>query len=187
MTDQPTAPNPPVAQGRPKVLERHGDSRVDPYYWLRDKGNPEVTVHLEAENAYAEAVMAPTAELQETVYREIVGRVQLTDVSAPTFFKGYWHYTRTVEGLDYEVHCRRPASMDSPEQVLLDANQMAEGHAYFELGFVERSPDENLLAYAVDLTGNELHLVRFRHLASGEDLADRLRGGSYAARSSAGR
>src|ERR1700674_4539048 len=164
MTDQGTAPKPPVAQGRPKVLKRHGDSRVDPYYWLRDKGNPEVTVHLEAENAYAEAVMAPTAELQETVYREIVGRVQLTDVSAPTFFKGYWHYTRTVEGLDYEVHCRRQESMDKLGEVLLDANQMAEGHAYFELGFVERSQDERSIAYAVDFTGAELQELRFRDL-----------------------
>ena len=181
MTDQATAPKPPVAQGRPKVLERHGDSRVDPYYWLRDKGNPEVTVHLEAENAYAEAVMAPTAELQETVYREIVGRVQLTDVSAPTFFKGYWHYTRTVEGLDYEVHCRRPGSMDSPEQVLLDANQMAEGHAYFELGFVEHSQDEKLLAYAVDVTGAELHELRFRDLTTGADLEDVIEGVYYGA------
>ena len=181
MTDQATAPKPPVAQGRPKVLERHGDSRVDPYYWLRDKGNPEVTVHLEAENAYAEAVMAPTAELQETVYREIVGRVQLTDVSAPTFFKGYWHYTRTVEGLDYEVHCRRPGSMDSPEQVLLDANQMAEGHDYFELGFVEHSQDEKLLAYAVDVTGAELHELRFRDLTTGADLEDVIEGVYYGA------
>src|ERR1700730_2923912 len=181
MTDQASAPEPPVAQGRPKVLETHGDSRVDPYYWLRDKGNPEVTVHLEAENAYTEAVMAPTAELQETLYREIVGRVQLTDVSAPTFFKGYWHYTRTVEGLDYEVHCRRPESMDSPEQVLLDANQMAEGHAYFELGFVEHSQDEKLLAYAVDVTGAELHELRFRDLTTGADLEDLIEGVYYGA------
>jgi oligopeptidase B len=176
-----TAPKPPAAQARPKVLEIHGDSRVDPYYWLREKDNPEVIAHLEAENAYVEAVMAPTKDLQETVYREIVGRVQETDTSAPMFFKGYWQYTRTVEGLDYEIHCRRPGSMSSPEQVLLDANKLAEGHSYFELGFVEHSPDQKLIAYAVDLTGAELHELRFRNLATGEDLEDVIPGVYYGA------
>jgi oligopeptidase B len=181
MSEIGTAPKPPITPGRPKVLEKHGDSRIDPYYWLREKSNPEVIAHLEAENAYTDAVMAPTAELQETVYREIVGRVQETDTSAPMFHKGYWQYTRTVEGLDYEIHCRRHGSMDNPEQVLLDANRLAEGHAYFELGFVEHSPDESLLAYAVDLSGAELHELRFRDLTTGEDLDDVVTGVYYGA------
>src|SRR6202521_597886 len=175
------APRPPIAPGRRKVLEKHGDTRVDPYYWLRDKGNPEVIAHLRAENAYTDAVMAPTTDLQETVYREIVGRVQETDTSAPTFFKGYWHYTRTVEGLDYEIHCRRAGSMDSPEQVLLDGNQLAEGHDFFELGLVEHSPDEKLIAYAADYSGAELHELRFRDLATGADLEDVIQGVYYGA------
>jgi len=158
------------------VLTKHGDSRIDPYFWLRQKANPEVIACLQAENESADAVMAPMAKLQERLYGEIVSRVQQTDVSPPSFFKGYWHYTRTVEGLDYEIHCRRKGSMDAPEEVELDANELAAGHDYFELGFVERSPDENLLAYAVDLIGNELHQVRFRDLSSGEDLADVLDG-----------
>src|SRR5260370_15009377 len=123
--------------------------------------------------------MAPVAELQERLYAEIVSRVQQTDVSPPSFFKGYWHYTRTVEGLDYEIHCRRKGSMDAREEVELDAKELAAGHDYFELGFVERSPDENLLAYAVDLTGDEIHRVGFRDLTSGEDLADVLDGVYY--------
>src|SRR5260370_23262858 len=123
--------------------------------------------------------MAPVAELQERLYAEIVSRVQQTDVSPPSFFKGYWHYTRTVEGLDYEIHCRRKGSMDAPEEVELDANELAAGHDYFELGFVDRSPDENLLAYAVDLIGDEIHRVGFRDLTSGEDLADLLDGVYY--------
>jgi oligopeptidase B len=175
------APKPPVAPARPKVLEKHGDTRVDPYYWMRDKDDPDVLAHLEAENAYADAVMAPTVDLQETVYREIVGRVQETDTSAPSYFKGYWNYTRTVEGLDYEIHCRRPGSLDSPEQVLLDGNLLARGHAYFDLGFVERSQDENLLAYAVDHNGAELHELRFRDLATGADLVDVVMGVYYGA------
>jgi oligopeptidase B len=175
------APIPPVAMARASVLEKHGDRRVDPYYWLREKDNPDVIAHLEAENAYTDAVMAPTKELQETLYKEVVGRVQETDTSAPMFFKGYWQYTRTVEGLDYEIHCRRPGSMNSPEQVILDANELAKGHAYFELGFVEHSPDERLLAYAIDLSGAELHELRFRDLGAGADLDDVIAGVYYGA------
>ena len=162
-----TPARPPVVPQRPQVLEAHGDRRVDPYYWLRDKENPEVIAYLEAENAYADAVMADTAELRDRLYREIVGRVQETDYSAPTFYKGWWSYTRTVEGLDYEIYCRRRDSMQAPEEVILDANELAKGHEYFELGYVERSPDENLVAYAVDTDGSELHELRFRELAAG--------------------
>ncbi|HEV2034505.1 MAG TPA: oligopeptidase B, partial [Candidatus Dormibacteraeota bacterium] len=154
-------PQPPIARRRPKVLEAHGDRRVDPYYWLREKDNAEVIAYLEAENAYTEAVMAPTATLQEKLYRETVGRVQETDTSAPVFYKGWWTYTRTVEGLDYEIYCRRRGSMEAPEDVLLDGNELAKGHEYFDLGYVERSPDENLLAYAVDFDGSERHELRF--------------------------
>src|SRR5437868_15122638 len=95
----------PFAARRPAVLEKHGDRRLDPYFWLRQRANPEVVAHLEAENSYADHVMRPTAALQELIYQEIVGRIEQTDTSAPLFFKGYWHYTRTVEGLDYEIHC----------------------------------------------------------------------------------
>ncbi len=175
------APGPPQAPRRPKVLEAHGDRRVDPYYWLREKGDLEVTAYLEAENAYAEAVMAPTAQLRERLYREIVGRVQETDFSAPTFFKGWWIYTRTVEGLDYEIYCRRKGSMDAPEEVILDGNELARGHEYFELGYVERSPDENLIAYATDYDGSERHALRFRDLAAGADLDDAVDGVYYGA------
>jgi len=158
------------------VLQKHGDKRVDPYYWLRQRANPEVIAHLEAENEYADVVMAPSQALQDRLYEEIVGRIQQTDLSAPLFFKGYWHYTRTVEGLDYEIHCRRRESMEAPEEVELDCNVLADGHEYFELGYVDRSPDENLLAYAVDFSGKELHQLRFRDLRTGQDLEDELEG-----------
>jgi oligopeptidase B len=152
---------------------------VDPYYWLREKENPEVRAYLEAENAYADAVMAPTLPLQETLYREIVGRVQETDTSAPTLYKGWWSYTRTVEGLDYEIYCRRRGTMEAPEEVMLDGNELAKGHEYFDLGYVERSLDDRLLAYAVDLDGSERHELRFRDLATGQDLDDVIRGVYY--------
>jgi len=157
---------------RPALLQKHGDTRIDPYFWLRQRANPEVVAHLAAENEYADLVMAPTNGLQEKIYEEIVGRIQQTDVSPPIFFKGYWHYTRTVEGLDYEIHCRRKGSMDAPEEVELDCNLVAEGHEYFELGYVDRSPDENVLAYAIDFSGKELHQLRFRDLRTGQDLED---------------
>ncbi|MHB8611804.1 MAG: S9 family peptidase [Candidatus Dormibacteraceae bacterium] len=173
------APQPPFAARRPKVLAVHGDRRVDPYYWLREKDNPGVRAYLEAENAYADAVMAPTLPLQETLYREIVGRVQQTDSSAPAFYKGWWSYTRTVEGLDYEIYCRRRGTMEAPEEVMLDGNELAKGNEYFDLGYVERSLDDRLLAYAVDLDGSERHVLRFRDLATGQDLDDVIRGVYY--------
>ncbi|TMD76028.1 MAG: S9 family peptidase, partial [Chloroflexi bacterium] len=148
----------------------HGDRRIDPYFWLRQRANPEVIAYLDDENAYADSVMAGTRPLQERIYREITSRIKQSDTSAPSFFKGYWHYTRTVEGLNYEIHCRRRRSMDAPEEVELDGNALADGHEYFELGYVERSPDENMLAYAIDFSGKELHELRFRDLGTGEDV-----------------
>ena len=170
---------PPLAAVRPRFLESNGDRRIDPYYWLRERQNPEVIAYLQAENSYADAVTAGTASLQERLYHEIVGRVQETDTSAATLYKGWWTYTRTVKGLDYELYCRRRGSMEAPEQVILDANELARGHDYFELGFAERSPDENLIAYAVDLNGAELHDLHFRNLTSGADLEDVVHGVYY--------
>jgi len=172
-------PEPPFAPERPRILEAHGDRRVDPYYWLRERDNPEVISYLEAENSYADAIMAPTLPLQERLYREIVGRVQQTDTSAPALYKGWWTYSRTVEGLDYEIYCRRWGSMESTEEVVLDANELAKGHEYFDLGYVERSPNEKLVAYAVDLDGSERHELRFRDIATGADLADVIQGVYY--------
>jgi len=174
-------PGAPAAARRPHALEAHGDRRVDPYYWLRDRHEPDVRAYLEAENTYTDKVMAPTAALQDALYHEIVGRVQETDSSAPTFFKGWWTYTRTVEGLDYEIYCRRRGLMDAPEEVVLDANELARGHDYFDLGYVERSPDENLVAYAADIDGSELHVLRFRDLTRGGDLEDTISAVYYGA------
>jgi len=182
-------PQPPIAPRHPKLLEAHGDRRVDPYYWLREKDNPDVIAYLQAENAYTDAVMESTATLQEKLYRETVGRVQESDTSAPVFHRGWWTYTRTVEGLDYEMYCRRRASMEAAgraqgallgvEEVMLDGNELATGHRYFDLGYTERSPNENLLAYAADFDGSERHELRFRDLSSGQDLGDVVSGVYY--------
>jgi len=162
------------------VLHAHGDERIDDWFWLRDRDDPEVIAYLEAENAYARAALAPTETLQEELYREIVGRVQETDASAPAR-KGPWaYYSRTVEGLQYAVRCRRPAGAPDGtdetgllgEAVLLDENVLAQGHDYFALGGFAVSPDHALLAYSTDITGGERYELRFRDLTTGDDLRD---------------
>ena len=166
--------SPPLARAIPKTAPR---GRVDEYAWLRDRQLPETIAYLEAENRYAEAVMAPVAETEERLYREIVGRVKETDVSVPAA-RGEWlYYTRTEKGKQYGIHCRKRAPEGS-EEVLLDGNRLAEGHEYFSLGAFEPSPDQNLLAYAVDTSGDEVYTVRFLDLRTGELLPDALTGTS---------
>jgi oligopeptidase B len=164
---------PPRAARRPHARSEHGDERVDDWYWLRERDNPEVIAYLEAENAYANEVLAPTADLRERIFQEIKGRVQETDESAPVPY-GPWEYTsRTVEGLQYEIHHRRPREMSADSsEVLIDENALAEGHEYFALGGFEISPDHNVLAYSTDVTGAEEYTLRFRDLANGVDLPD---------------
>jgi oligopeptidase B len=153
------------------VLSIHGDDRVDDWYWLRDRDDPDVIAHLEAENAYAETVLAPVTGLRDRIYEEIRGRVQETDDSAPVPDGPWAYFTRTIEGRQYAVHCRRPRT-GGPEQVLLDENELALGHDYFSLGGFEVSPDHRLLAYSTDVSGGERYTLRFRDLERGADLAD---------------
>src|SRR4051812_46156111 len=110
---------PPVAMQRPKIDVYHGDRRVDDYFWLREKSNPEVAAYLEAENAYTEAAMAPTKPLQETLYQEMLSHIQQTDVNVPYREGEYFYYSRTEEGKQYPIYCRRHSSLDAPEQVVL--------------------------------------------------------------------
>ncbi|MEZ4386269.1 MAG: S9 family peptidase [Candidatus Krumholzibacteriia bacterium] len=166
------APQPPRAAPHPVVLEAHGQQRVDEFYWLRERDDPAVLAYLEAENAYLDAMMAPTAELQETLFQEIVGRMKKDDASVPTFDRGYWTYTRYVAGGEYALHCRRKGSLDAPEEVLFDGNLMAAGLGYFALEGVRISSDNRTAAYAVDTVGRRRYTLRFRDLVSGEDLAE---------------
>lgn len=167
-------PTPPVAPARPVALERHGDTRIDPWHWLRDRDDPAVLAHLRAENDYAEAILATTDPLRDRVFDEIRGRIQETDVSPPAR-KGAWDYfTRTFEGSQYPVHGRRPAGGPEgvDEQVVLDENELAHGRDYLSLGGLAVSPDQRLLAYAFDDDGGERHELRFRDLTTGDDLPD---------------
>jgi len=173
-------PVPPEAERRPVTLEAHGDTRTDDWYWLRDKDDPAVIAHLEAENAYTEAVMAGTRPLQEAIYAEMVARIEETDLSVPVR-KGAWlYYGRTVEGSSYGIHCRR--AVDGPEdaeRVLLDENALAEGHDYFALGNFAVSPDHGWLVYSTDTTGGERYTMRFRDLTTGLDTEESIDDTSY--------
>jgi oligopeptidase B len=165
---------PPSAPRRPHALRAHGDERVDPWYWLRERDDPDVVGYLEAENDYAKAALSHTESLQARLFDEIKGRIQQTDVSAPSR-KGRWDYfSRTIEGLQYPIHGRRPAGARTGEDetVLLDENVLAEGHGFFSLGGFAVSPNQKLLAYSVDFDGSERHELRFRDLARGADLPD---------------
>lgn len=162
-------PEPPVAEKRPVELTMHGDVRVDEYYWLRERENPEVIAYLEAENAYTQAIMRHTEALQERIYEEIRRRIKEDDSSAPVRRDDFWYYTRYVVGGQYPLWCRKPGSLDAAETVLFDGNAMAEGHGYFALQMTV-SPSHGRAAYAVDTVGRRKYHLRFRDLASGNDL-----------------
>jgi oligopeptidase B len=165
---KPGSATPPVAERRPKALERFGDRRVDPYFWMRDKSDPRVIQYLDAENRYTEAVTKPLAKFRESLYREMLARIQETDESVPYPRHGYWYYQREVEGLQYPIYCRRRGSMQSPEEVLLDENELAKGRAYTALGAFDVSPDGRYLAYTVDFTGFRQYTLHVKDLSSGE-------------------
>jgi len=164
---------PPQAPRRPHRLVIHGHERVDDWYWLRDRDDPAVRAHLEAENAYADAVLAPVQPLADRIFTEIKGRILETDESAPVTH-GPWSYsTRTREGDQYAVHVRRPANEpEADAAVLVDENVLAADHDYFDLGTLAVSPDHGTAAYTVDVDGSERYTLHFRDLASGLDLAD---------------
>lgn len=144
---------PPVAKKEPHTTQIHGETLVDDYYWLRNKGTPEVEAYLKAELAYAEAFTKPTEALQQKLYDEMLARVQQTDVDVPVLERGYYYYTRTEEGKQYPIHCRKKGSLEAPEEVILDVNQLAEGKPFMAVGWRTVSPDGNLLAFHTDETG----------------------------------
>lgn len=178
----PSALGPPRAEQRPyTVRSPHGD-RVDPYYWLRDdqRQDPAVLGYLEAENAYWEQQMAPLRELEEQLYREIVGRIKQDDSTVPAKYKDYWYYTRFAEGQEYPIIARRRGSADGPEEIMLDVNQLAAGHDYYQIGNWEVSPNQRLLAYAEDTVGRRQYTLRVKDLASGTTLPLAIPGSSGA-------
>jgi oligopeptidase B len=195
MTETPI-PTPPIARKEHKEIHLHGKTLTDDYAWLRDKENPEVSAYLEQENAYAEAVMAPLTGLRDELYTEMLSHVKQTDISVPFLDRGWWYYTCTEEGQQYAIHCRKPVpgapepalslskglasetwdtSNLNPdpaqtEQILLDGNQLAEGHAFFALGATDIADDGRWLAYTTDTTGFRQYTLHIKDLATGETL-----------------
>ena len=162
------APQAPVAKRVPRETVIHGRTLTDDYFWLREKTSAEVIAHLEAENAYTEAAMAATKDLQETLYKEMLGRIKQTDLSVPVRKADYWYYSRTEEGKQYPYMCRRRGSMDAAEEILLDLNTLAVGHSFLGLGGYAVSDDANWLAYSVDTTGYRQYTLHVKDLRTGE-------------------
>lgn len=152
----------------------HGDERMDPYYWLRGREDPEVISYLEAENAYTDAMMAHTEDLQEALFEEITGRIQEDDTSVPYRENGYWYYTRYEEGKDYPIYCRRKGSMDADEEIMIDVNELAEGHEYFAAAGRRVSVQNDILAFAEDTQGRRIYTLRFKNLETGEYYKDEI-------------
>jgi len=163
---------PPTTEKKPKVTEINGDSMVDNYFWLREKTNQAVIAHLEAENAYSSAVMKPTEALQDKLYNEILSHIKQTDQTVPYRWDDYFYYSRTVEGQQYPIYCRKHGSVDAPEQVLLDLNEMARGQKFMAVGSFAPSDDGNILAYSTDNTGYRQYTLHFKNLKTGELLPD---------------
>ncbi len=152
-------PEPPFARPVARVHTVHGESRIDEYHWLRNREDPEVLAHLEAENRYTDSIMRHTEGLQEALYQELRGRIKEADLSVPSRLDGWLYYSRTETGAQYPIFCRRRDEEDAKEEVLLDLNGLAAGHEYFRMGAFEVSPDHRLLAYSVDTSGAESFTV----------------------------
>ncbi len=159
---------PPVAQKIPVTLNTAGHNRIDNYFWLNERENPQVISYLEQENAYTKAMMSDTEDLQERLFKEITSRIKQDDQSVPFFKNDYFYYTRYETGGEYPVYCRRKGSMDAAEEVLLNGNELAEGYSYFHVGNYEVSPNNQILAYCVDTLGRRLYTTMFKNLETGE-------------------
>jgi oligopeptidase B len=173
----PPVPAPPVARAERRETQLHGHTLVDDYGWLREKESPEVRSYLEAENAYTDAVMAPTQALQAQLYEELLSHIKQADTSVPVEDHGWWYYTRIEEGAQYPVYCRKPGSREShasaAEQVLLDLQAMGAEHSFLALGAFAVSPDGSLLAFSTDTTGFRQYTLQVKNLRTGELLRER--------------
>ncbi len=182
MLKQSDFPAPPVAEVIPDTFSNFGQTRIDNYYWLKDKNNPKVIDYLKAENAYTDTVMASTKALRQTLYDEIIGRIKEDDESYPSFSDGYYYYSRTEKGKQYRTYCRRKGTMDAPEEIIFDVNKMAEGKpAYIFRGY-SVSPDNSKAAYFYNETGSYAEFImKVKDLASGKDVGFTVNGATSVA------
>ena len=170
-----SAPNKaPMTEKKPKTTNIHGDTLVDDYFWLREKNNPAVMEHLQAEEAYTDQVMKPTAALQEKIYKEMLSHIKQTDKTVPYRWGDYFYYSRTEEGKQYPIYCRKKGNLDAPEEILIDENELAKGQKFMSIGVYVPSDDGNLLAYSTDNTGYRQYTLQIKNLKTGELLPERI-------------
>lgn len=172
--------HPPKAKQIEKLLEIHNDVRNDPYYWLNDRENEEVTRYLEDENAYTKAQLKHTEPFQQQLFNEIKGRIKEDDNSVPYKSDGYWMYTRFEKGDEYELYCRKKESLEADEEIMLNVNELAKDHEYYSIGGLSLSTDKNILAFAEDTVSRRIYTIRFKLLDSETFLEDVLEGTSGA-------
>ncbi|MFQ5639146.1 MAG: S9 family peptidase [bacterium] len=165
---------PPVAAVKPEKLEKHGHVRVDNYYWLKERENPEVIEYLESENNYTKSVMAHTEKLQEKLFEEIKGRIKQDDSSVPYKLDDYYYYTRFEKGQEYPLYCRKKGSLAAEEEIMLNVNEMAKGHDFFAVRGRVVSWNQDLLAFASDSVGRRIYTIQFKNLQTGEILPDKI-------------
>lgn len=164
----------PKAKQIPHVFNEHGNTRVDNYYWLNERENPEVIDYLNAENEYLDSQLKHTEPLQKQLYDEIIARIKQDDMSLPVFKKGYYYYSRYEEGKEYGLSCRKKGSLEAEEEILLDCNALAEGYAFFSLGGSSVSPDTKLLAYSVDTVSRRQYRIFVKEIATGKHFEEEI-------------
>ena len=165
---------PPEAEKIPVELINHGDTRIDNYYWMKERDNPKVKSYLEQENGYLNKIMVHTEALQQELYDELTGRLKQDDESAPYKQNGYYYYTRYEESKEYPIYCRKKGDLEAEEEIMLNVNEMAEGYDYFNVARLSVSPDNKWLAYGVDTVSRRLYTIHFKNLETGELLPDEL-------------
>ncbi|MEM8939327.1 MAG: S9 family peptidase [Bacteroidota bacterium] len=188
-------PNAPTAKKADTVLNEHGQTRIDPYFWMRlsdeqkrakdpDNHTTEVLDYLSAENNYTKQALFHTEELQKKLYNEIIGRIKQTDESVPYLSNGFWYYTRYEEGGEYPIYCRKKETLDNEEEILINVNELAQGYEYYSAFPAGITPDNNILAFAEDTLSRRIYRIRFKNLETGEFLEDKIEnttgGGAWA-------
>ncbi|WP_236262976.1 S9 family peptidase [Aggregatimonas sangjinii] len=166
--------NPPIAKKIPKNLDKHGDVRIDNYYWMNDREDKEVIAHLERENAYKDSLMAHTEDFQNTLFEEMKGRIKEDDSSVPYKNNGYWYITSFKTGQQYPIYSRKKESLDAEEQIMFDGNEMAKGHEYFKLGGLSVSPDNSLAVFGIDTVSRRQYTLQIKNLNTGEIYDDKI-------------
>ena len=169
-----TKPEAPVANKVPKELSIHNDTRLDDYYWMNDREDSEVIAHLEKENAYYNQLTAHTKDFQIGLFEEMKSRIKEDDSSVPYKQNGYWYVTRYETGKEYPIYSRHKGTLDAPEEIIFNCNEMAKGHEFFNLGGIAISPDNKLASFGVDTVSRRQYTIQIKNLVTGDIYADKI-------------